>query len=116
MNAIAVQAGAQVLWYLEKNKFPTIESMSEYLCDRKCPFYSLIEIDRFHDPRTIKNWISKIFPIPNNARKGRPSLHETSKDDFNTLIHIPDIFLKNGNVINVLKRLSTNLNFPSNTL
>lgn len=103
MNVIAVQAAAQVTWYLKKHKLPTIESMSEYLCDRKCPFYSLLEIDRFHDPRTIRNWISKVFPIPNNARKGRPSLDETPKDDFNTLIHIPDIFLENGNVINMLK-------------
>ena len=103
MNVIAVQAAVQATWYLKKHKFPTIESMSEYLFDKKYPLYHLLEINRFHDPRTIFNWISKVFPIPNNARKGRPSLDETPKDDFNTLIHIPDIFLENGNVVNVLK-------------
>jgi len=121
MNVIAVQAAAQATWYLEKHKLPTIESMSEYLCDKRRPLYHLLEIDRFHDSRTIRNWISKVFPIPNSARKGRPSLDETPKDDFNTLIHIPDIFLKNGNAVNVLKlrftiqcltRVLKSLNWP----
>lgn len=103
MNMIAVQAAAQASWYLEKHKLPSIESMAQYLYDKKYPLYHLLEINRFHDPRTIWNWISKVFPIPKNARKGRPSLEKIPKDDFNTLIHIPDIFLENGNVINVLK-------------
>jgi hypothetical protein len=80
-----------------------IESMSEYLCDKKYPLYHLLETNRFHDPKTIRKWIAKVFPIPNNARKGRPSLDKMPKEDFNTLTHIPDIFLENGNVINVLK-------------
>lgn len=103
MNVIAVQAAAQVTWYLKKDKLPTIESMSEYLCDKKYPLYHLLEVKRFYDPKTIRKWISKVFPIPNDARKGRPSLDKTPKEDFNTLTHIPDIFLENGNVINVLK-------------
>lgn len=102
-NAIAVQATAQVLWYLNKNKLPTIESMTEYLLNKESPFYGLLRIGRFHNRRTIKNWISDVFPIPSSIRKGRPSQQEPSKINFKVLNPIPGIFMDEERVINVMK-------------
>lgn len=102
-NTITIQVAAQVLWYLEKNKIPTIELMSDHLLDKQHPFFKLFSIDRFHNPRTIKNWISKVFPVPSKLRKGRPSLNEVPEDLFNSIMPVPGIFFEDGKVINILK-------------
>jgi hypothetical protein len=103
MNVIAVQAAAQAIWYLKKHKFPTKGSMIDFLFDKKNALYGFLEMNRFNNRRTIQNWISEVFPLQNGIKKGRPSLKEHLKGNFEVLIPIPGILLEEGRVINVMK-------------
>ncbi len=100
---IAFQAGAQVLWYLKKSKIPTIQEMQELLLNKTHPFFEILAAG---DPnlsfgsRTVSNWISKVFPIPQDARRGRPSKVAISPTAFECLVCIPGIFSERGAVIN----------------
>jgi hypothetical protein len=89
-NAIAVQCAAQVLWHIEGNKILTIKAMVKILnSDKEYPFFELLELGRFNDERTIRNWVRAVCPIPMDQRKKR-----RSKDAvvFNTIVPVPDIF------------------------
>jgi hypothetical protein len=92
-NVISVQCAAQVLWHLEKGKIPTIEAMQNYLFDQSKPFFKLLQLHRFQGQRTIKRWISAIFPIPPANRKMKSLPCE---DSFQNLILIPDIYTNAG--------------------
>lgn len=101
-NKIAIQAAAQVFWYLEKNKIPTIDAMTSKLRDKKNALCTLWEINKFGS-RAIEDWICEVFPIPVHLRKGRPSKSGLSESYFDTLITIPEIFLEDNKMINFLK-------------
>lgn len=92
-NVISVQCAAQVLWHLEKGKIPTIEAMQNYLFDQSKPFFELLQLHRFQGQRTIKRWISAIFPIPSANRKMK---NLPCDDYFQNLILIPDIYTNVG--------------------
>lgn len=110
-EAIAFQAGGQVLWHLEKNKIPTIEKMKELLLDKTNLFWELFDlkessscpIPRGWNPRTIENWVREIFPVPADLRKGRPSKKGIASSLFDNLVLIPEIFFENEAKINFLK-------------
>ena len=102
-NKIAVQATAQVLWYLEKCKIPTIEKMKKTFLNKKNPFYTLLQLSRFNNLRTIENWVREVFPMPKKTRKRHSSKNKLSNNYFDTLIPIPGVFLEDGKMINFLK-------------
>jgi hypothetical protein len=102
-NKIAVQMAAQVLWYIKKNKIPTIDAMVRHLRSKSEPFYSLIEMNSFHSSRTIEDWIRPIFPLDNHLRKGRPLNEGRSTKNFNYVRPIQNVFSNNGKKVNVLK-------------
>jgi hypothetical protein len=102
-NKIAVQATAQVLWYLEKCKIPTIEKMKKTLLNKKNLFHNLFQLSRFNHSRTIENWVREVFPMPKSSRKRHSSKNELSNNHFDTLIPIPGVFLEDGKMINFLK-------------
>lgn len=92
-NVIAVRCAAQVLWHLERSQIPTIEAMEDRLLDRKYPFYELLDLGRFHSPRTIEKWVRAVFPVPQAERKK----HRTKNDSaFKNIIPIPNIFTDTG--------------------
>lgn len=101
-NVIAVQAAAQILWHLEKDKIPNIKEMRGRLKNKENPLYTLLELPRFGS-RTIEDWIREVFPVPHDERRGQPSKEGVSKGFFNELIPIPEIFLEEGKKINFLK-------------
>jgi len=101
-NKIAIQAAAQVLWNLEKNNIPTIKEMKEKLKNKENPIHMIFQINRFNS-RTIENWVSKIFPVPKDSRKGHPLKEGVPEELFKNLIPIPGIFLEDGNMINFPK-------------
>lgn len=75
-NRIGVQAVAQAVWAIRKNKIPTIEKMKLVIRDDP----DLVNLLRTKDydiqkvsERTLSNWISAIFPVPGGKRRGRPS-------------------------------------------
>ena len=96
-NKIVVQSVAQVLWHLEKNNIPSIEKMAKKILDKKNPFNILFDLDTFNS-RTISNWVSEIFPISKNSRRGRPAKEEIPSSFFEELILIPGIFLDDETV------------------
>lgn len=102
-NMIAVQVAAQILWYLEKNKIPTIEVMKKKLLDKKFFYYNFLKLNRFPRPRTIEEWITQVFPVPKKLRKGKPSNSGVPEHYFNRIIPVPGIFLNNYQVINFQK-------------
>jgi hypothetical protein len=91
-DVIAVQCASQVLWYLKKSNIPKIVTMKDKLLDRKEPFFDLLGLGRFNDPRTIEKWVSVVYPIPKSQRKRR------SQPDgaYDNIIDIPDIFTNRG--------------------
>jgi hypothetical protein len=101
-NKIAFQVAAQILWFLEKNKIPTIEAMEIRLRDKKNPLYDLLEIKKFRK-RTVQDWVGDVFPIPKHSRKGRPVKSGVSENKFNKRIPIPEVILGKGKIINFLK-------------
>lgn len=105
-NAISVQSAAQVFWYLRKSKIPNIAEMKKELMDKKNPLYELLKMNQYsigEDAQTIDKWISKIFPVPEDLRKGRPSKKGIAPSLFDNLIPIPEVFPENGAKINFLK-------------
>lgn len=101
-NKIAVQAVAQAIWFLRKNKVPTIEKMKQILLDRDEPFFQLLQLDRFNSESTLEGWLSEIFPVPLKERKGRTPKGGISEGYFKLLIPIPGIFNEH-NQVNLLK-------------
>jgi len=102
-NRISFQVAAQILWAVKKNEHPTIESMIDCLEDEQNPFYLPLKVDRFNNPRTIRNWISEVFPIPKKERKRRLSDEEASNHYFDVLVPVPGIFMEGGSVVNFVK-------------
>jgi len=98
-NEIAVQAIAQVLWYLEK--VPTKVEMSKILLNKKGPFYELL--NRKFNSRVIENWIRKVCPMQENLKGRRAKIPKFEDSCFDNLIPIPGIFLEDGKVINFPK-------------
>ncbi len=68
-NEISIQCAGQILWYLEGNKIPTIESMKTRLLDQASPLFKLLEPDRFFDSEILLDRLRLIFPIPKEKRK-----------------------------------------------
>lgn len=98
-NSIATQCAAQVLWHQEGAKIPTIESMVEKLRDRESPFFELLALGRFHNARTIEEWVRPMFPVPPEERKKHLLRNNRL---FSDLAPIPGIISKAGT--NFLKR------------
>lgn len=67
--------------------------MVKYLRSKSEPFYSLIEMNSFHSPRTIEDWIRPIFPLEDHLRKGRPLNEGRSKNAFNYVRPIQNVFM-----------------------
>jgi hypothetical protein len=101
-NKIAVQAVSQSIWHLKKNKIPTIEKMKEMLLDKHEPFFDLLQLDRFNSESTLEDWISEVFPLPLDERKGRTPKAGISAEHFENLIPIPGVFTED-NQVNLLK-------------
>lgn len=101
-NKIAVQAVSQAIWYLKKNKIPTIEKMKEALLDRGEHFFDLLQLERFNSESTLEDWISEVFPIPLDKRKGRTPKTGILAEHFENLILIPGVFTED-NRVNLLK-------------
>ena len=85
--------------------------MKETLLDKKNPYYALLQLGRLNismdcgklNSRTIEDWVSEIFPVPIEIRKGRPPKNGIPEHYFNDLIYIPEIYLEDGSVINFHK-------------
>lgn len=101
-NAITAQSVAQVLWYLEKHNISSIEKMKKRLLDKKSHLDALFKLSDFN-PRTIRDWIGAVFPLPKDSRRGRPSKKGVSSSLFDDLIPIPGVFLDDGATINFPK-------------
>jgi hypothetical protein len=100
-NKISVQAAAQVLWYLEKDRIPNIGKMTNLLLDKSNALYKLFKIGRFSPTsRAITIWVSEIFPVPKGNRQGHKFHHS---DHFDNLIRIPGVFQEGYSTLNVLK-------------
>lgn len=103
---IACQAAAQVLWFLEKNKIPTLEEMRKRIFNKEHCFFKLFEIGGESlriNARVACNWVSKVCPIPKSLRKGRPGKNGVSSSVFDSLIPIPGIFSEDKTTVNFLK-------------
>lgn len=96
-NAIVAQCAARVLWFLEKNKIPTIMAMAKRLKNKKDPLCCLLELENF-EIHTIKNWIKQVFPVPKKERQGRDSEAGKPISNFADVVPIPGIFLEDGRV------------------
>ncbi len=92
-RAIAVQCAAQVRWHLEGKEISTIEAMVIKLLDRTHSLFKFLKLKNFSDPRTIRKWISPVFPVQPEGRKKWKSKDSRA---FDNLIMIPNIFTKNG--------------------
>ena len=89
-NKIAAQAAAQVLWFIEGERIPTLAEMGKRL--RQAPFTSLFGFHKLHKVPNFLSWIRPVFPVPSELRKQNqiPSHH------FKTVAEIPDIFTEKG--------------------
>jgi hypothetical protein len=99
-NVIAIQCAAQILWYLEKNKIPSIESMERRLIDESNPLYDLLMLHQFSktnpnnpESRTVENWIRPMFPVPPDERKQKWNSKESY---FENIMKIPGILTDKG--------------------
>lgn len=129
---IAVQAAAQIKWFLKGGKINSTEQMrNQILNDSRLG--ELLEIFTFihsdtecRRDRTMLDWISGIDPRPKERRKGRPS-KKTSKEDpnFKEIKPIPGIFIGNPEKVNfiylsyaitVLSRILRCMHFPENEI
>ena len=71
--------------------------------DKKHLFFEILtggDVGLFFSPRTISSWVSKVFPIPQGSRRGRPSKIAIPPTAFENLIPIPGIISEGGGVIN----------------
>lgn len=87
-DEIAVQCAAQVIWNIEGERFPTIKAMIQRLRRKEDPLHSLLKLKDVSDDRTLRNWISPIYPVPHEERKKNPSKRAGF---FNELIPIPGV-------------------------
>ena len=96
---LAVQCAAQVLWYLEGDKFLTIMDMEQ--CLKTDPRLQWLNARQFQKARTIWDWIRPICPISEEDRK-KPS-HQRNREVFKELIPIPGIITESGGKVNFPK-------------
>lgn len=68
-DVISVQCLAQILWYLEGDILFSIELMAKRILNKENVFFELLKLKRFHNERTIKNWVRPIFPVCKEDRK-----------------------------------------------
>jgi hypothetical protein len=92
-NRIAVQCAAQILWNLKGQEISTIEKMIDRLQKKDDPIFALLELNRFAQKKTIRDWISPIFPISERWRKMKAD-HPQRALQFKELRPIPDIHAK----------------------
>lgn len=87
---IAAQAAAQVLWFIEGQKIPTLAEMGGRL--RKAPITGLFKFDKLFNIPNFLNWIRPVCPVPAELRKKTqiPSHH------FKKIVEIPGIFTEKG--------------------
>lgn len=102
-NTLAVQCAAQVLWFLEGNKIPSITAMKKHLFNHSNPLFKLLILHRFsnqnnYESRALENWIRPMFPVPLEERKKQWINKEHC---FEMMVMIPGIFTDKG--INFLK-------------
>lgn len=102
MHKIAVQAAAQIKWFLKGSAIPTQKEMRlEILNDGDLT--KLLEISSFlhpkkdqQRPRTLEDWVGEIDPRPPGTRKGRPSKKPNSeKHPYSIIVTIPGVFFEN---------------------
>ncbi len=98
---IAVQAAAQVLWFLEKNDIPTIECMAQRLIDLKESICKKLDI--LPSEEKIKEFVAYVFPVPRQRRRGNRSKKNIRTEDFVNIVIIPGIHSKNGYAIHYPK-------------
>ena len=96
---IIYQIEAQVFWYLEKNKFLTIEEMKKFLLKRKHPYFQSLSNRSNPNERMLCNYIRPICPIPKNLRKRGVSKKQIPESFFDKLIPLPTIFSKDKAII-----------------
>lgn len=87
-NEIALQAAAQVVWINEGAAIPTIKEMTKYLLHKRKPFYGLLQLSRFNGERALKQWVSKVCPVPKDKRRWLKQVEEAWYEE---LIPIPGI-------------------------
>lgn len=94
---IAIQAGAQVLWFL-KGKLIRLVEMSEFFQGGLffCLNYGNV------DEETLKRWVSKINPIPERKRK-RKLKKEEVLNYYKRIVYIPKIFSDEYSKVNFQK-------------
>lgn len=90
-NMISLQCAAQVLWHLDGSKSPTIESMKRHLLKKEPILFQLLELSRFNNECTIKNWIRPIFPVPPEERKS-----PQRRKNFDNIVPIPGVYSAMG--------------------
>ena len=93
-NMIVAQCAAQILWNLKGREFPTIKKMIDRLYKKDDPISTLLELNRFTQRKTIRGWISPIFPISEKWRKMKAD-HPSRDLQFRELRPIPDIHTEN---------------------
>jgi hypothetical protein len=91
-NEISVQCAGQVLWDIEGASIPTIAAMVKRL-RKEVALSNLLDLKRFHDDRTVRQWLMPVFPKPKGHRKRKNRLEST---DFEEIVPIPTIFSEKG--------------------
>lgn len=103
--AMKFQVAAQVLWFLNENPIPTLEAMRKTLASKSSisAFLGGYDGSSYPNSRSVCNWISKVFPNPNQVKQGRPKKKQATDNFFGEFTSVPGVFSDARKKINCVK-------------